>query len=77
MNDFGRRSDRDCRPLFLPERERTSAQSDSAKIDEAKTETLCPHDGQVSRPEQKASVTAPAFSFTEPAAFSMASSDTS
>src|SRR5262249_39743180 len=39
--------------------------------------TLCPHDGQVSTPEQKARVKAVAFSFTEPAAFSMASSDTS
>jgi hypothetical protein len=36
-----------------------------------------PHDGQVSNPEQKASVKAPAFSLNDPAAISSTSSETS
>jgi hypothetical protein len=39
--------------------------------------TIKVHDGQVSKPEQKASVKARAFSFTETAAFSMSTSETS
>src|SRR5690242_7518219 len=69
-------------PKHPAPRQKKSQQFDSlGEKDEAKTrlgnEPYALTLGQVSRPEQKASVKAPAFSLTEPAAASNASSETS